>query len=60
MKKSEAIFGLLRIPVDALAVFAALLLAYRLRQMNIDLIPGVQLLDPATTFPIFQITFPSL
>ncbi len=51
MKKSEAIFGLLRIPVDALAVFAALLLAYRLRQMNIDLIPGVQLLDPATTLP---------
>jgi len=51
VKKSEAIFGLLRIPVDALAVFAALLLAYRLRQMNIDLIPGVQLLDPATTLP---------
>ncbi|MDP6561910.1 MAG: sugar transferase [Candidatus Peribacteraceae bacterium] len=51
MKKSEAIFGLLRIPVDALAVFAALLLAYRLRQLNVDLIPGVQLLDPATTLP---------
>lgn len=51
MKKSEAIFGVLRIPIDALAVFAALLLAYRLRQMNIDLIPGVQLLDPATTLP---------
>ena len=51
MKKSEAIFGLLRIPVDALAVFAALLLAYRLRQLNVDLIPGVQLLEPATTLP---------
>ncbi len=51
MKKSEAVFGLLRIPVDALAVFAALLLAYRLRQMNIDLVPWVQLLDPATTLP---------
>jgi exopolysaccharide biosynthesis polyprenyl glycosylphosphotransferase len=51
VKKSEAIFGVLRIPVDALAVFAALLLAYRLRQMNIDLVPGIQLLDPATTLP---------
>lgn len=51
MKKSEAIFGILRIPVDALAVFTALLLAYRLRQMNIDLIPGVQLLDPVTSLP---------
>jgi hypothetical protein len=51
VKKSEAIFGILRIPVDALAVFAALLLAYRLRQMNVDLIPGVQLLEPATTLP---------
>lgn len=51
MKKAEAAFGLLRIPVDALAVFAALLLAYRLRLLNIDLIPGVQLLEPATTLP---------
>jgi exopolysaccharide biosynthesis polyprenyl glycosylphosphotransferase len=51
VKKSEAIFGILRIPVDALAVFTALLLAYRLRQMNIDLIPGVQLLDPVTSLP---------
>lgn len=51
MKKSEAIFGLLRIPVDGLAVFAALVLSYRLRTLNIDLIPGVQLLEPATTLP---------
>ena len=51
MKQAEAIFGLLRIPVDALAVFAALLLSYRLRLLNIDLIPGVQLLEPATTLP---------
>lgn len=51
MKKSEAIFGLLRIPVDCLAVFAALVLAYRLRLLNIDLIPGIQLLEPATTLP---------
>lgn len=51
MKKAEAVFGLLRIPVDAIAVFAALLLAYRLRELNIDLIPWVQLLEPATTLP---------
>ncbi|PIR53343.1 hypothetical protein COU76_01585 [Candidatus Peregrinibacteria bacterium CG10_big_fil_rev_8_21_14_0_10_49_10] len=51
MKKSEAVFGLLRIPVDALAVFAALTLAYRLRLSNIDLLPGIQLLEPASTLP---------
>ena len=51
VKKSETIFGLLRIPTDALAVCTALLLAYRLREMNIDLVPGVQLLEPATTLP---------
>ena len=51
MKKSEAIFGLLRIPVDALAVFTALVLSYRLRTMNIDLVPRVQLLEQATTLP---------
>lgn len=34
-----------------LAVFSALLLAYRLRAFNIDLVPGVQLLEPATTLP---------
>lgn len=51
MKKAEAVFGLLRIPVDSIAVFAALLLAYRLREFNIDLLPGIQLLEPATTLP---------
>lgn len=54
MKRSEILFGLLRIPVDAVAAFAAILLAYRLRQANIDLIPWVQLLDTATTLPAFQ------
>ncbi len=45
MKKSEALFGALRVPLDALAVFAALVLSYKLRQANVDLIPGVQLLE---------------
>lgn len=51
MKKSEALFGLLRIPMDSIAVLTALLLAYELRELNIDLIPWVQLLEPATTLP---------
>lgn len=60
MKKSEALFGLIRIPLDALAVGAALLLSYRLREASVDLIPGVQLLEPARTlpsFPYFASTF---
>ncbi|HLD78227.1 MAG TPA: sugar transferase, partial [archaeon] len=51
VKKSEAIFGAIRVPLDALAVLAALLLAYRLREANIDLVPSVQLLEPASTLP---------
>lgn len=51
MKKTEIFFGILRVPCDALAAAVALLLAYRLRTMQVDLIPGVQLLDPATTLP---------
>jgi len=57
MKKSEMIFGLLRIPFDALAVTAALLLSYRLREANIDLIPRVQLLEPAQTLPSVEVYF---
>ncbi|OGJ63761.1 hypothetical protein A3C37_00830 [Candidatus Peribacteria bacterium RIFCSPHIGHO2_02_FULL_53_20] len=51
MKKSEAILGLLRIPLDALAVLAALLLSYRLRESSIDLLPRIQLLDPPQNLP---------
>lgn len=54
MKKSEAIFGLLRIPLDCLAVFVALGLSYRLRAAQVDLLPGIQLLEPATTLPAFD------
>lgn len=53
MKKSEAIFGLVRIPLDAVAALAALALSYYLRQANIDLVPSVQLLESATTLPPF-------
>ena len=54
MKKSEALLGMLRIPVDGLAVLAALLLSYRLRAESVDLVPSVQLLEPATTLPNFD------
>ena len=55
MKKSEALFGLARIPLDALAVGAALLLSYRLREANVDLVPYVQLLDVSSTLPSFAV-----
>ncbi len=51
MKKSEAIFGVARVPLDALAVFAALMLGYRLRQLNIDFLPGENLVDATGTLP---------
>lgn len=51
MKKSEAIFGVLRVPLDVLAMLAALLLSYRLREMNVHLIPGLDLADAAGTLP---------
>ncbi len=53
MKRSEAIFGAIRVPLDALAVFASLLIAYRLREANIDLVPGYRLLEAASTLPAF-------
>lgn len=53
MKRSEAIFGAIRLPLDGLAVIAALLLSYRLREANMDLIPTVQFLEPASTLPAF-------
>ncbi|MDO8648392.1 MAG: sugar transferase [Candidatus Peregrinibacteria bacterium] len=54
MKKSEALFGIARVPLDSLAVFAALLLSYRLREASIDLLPWMQLLEPPTTLPSVQ------
>ncbi len=54
MKFSEIVFGLLRIPLDALAVLGALLLGYRLREAQVDLLPGIQLLDPAVSLPPYE------
>lgn len=59
------LFGVLRMPLDALAVFAALILAYRLREASVDLIPGRQLLEPPTSLPridayIWDFTLPGV
>lgn len=51
MKRSEVIFGLLRLPLDILGAVAALVLSYMLREQNIDLVPWTQLLEPAQTLP---------
>lgn len=55
MKRIDTSLGVLRIPIDILAVLAALLLSYRFREANVDLIPNVQLLESATTLPSFGI-----
>ena len=54
MKRSEILFGILRIPLDAIAVFAALVLSYWLRSASIDLLPNVQLLAAPGTLPTFD------
>ncbi len=53
MKRSEILFGLIRIPVDMLAASLALLVAYKLRLENIDLLPTVQLLKNPVNLPPF-------
>lgn len=51
VKKAEIVFGVLRVPLDALAAAAGLWIAYILRIHSIDLVPGVQLLEAPTTLP---------
>jgi exopolysaccharide biosynthesis polyprenyl glycosylphosphotransferase len=51
VKKLELLFGLLRIPFDALCVAVALWTSYWLRTHNMDLVPHMQLLDPAQSLP---------
>jgi exopolysaccharide biosynthesis polyprenyl glycosylphosphotransferase len=51
MKRIEVLFGVLRVPLDALAIVAALLLSYRLRQANINLFPLGQFAEGAGTLP---------
>lgn len=51
MKRSEIVFGILKIPLDTLAAFSALVIAYLLRTANIDLLPRLQLLTAQSTLP---------
>ncbi|MFA5843021.1 MAG: sugar transferase [Candidatus Gracilibacteria bacterium] len=53
MKKSEMLFGLAKIPLDAGMAFLAFMAAYRLRHYT-DLIPGIHFQ------PIDTLSFPSL
>ncbi len=53
MKKSEIIFGALRVPIDYLATVGAFLLAYYIRPIT-DLIPGKQFQFGEELLPNFQ------
>ncbi len=50
MKRIEVLFGVLRVPLDALAVMASLLLSYFLRESGIDLFP-VRVLSETANLP---------
>lgn len=53
MKKSKIIFGILRLPVDFIAIMSAFLLAYYIRPFT-DLIPGVQFVYAPELLPLFN------
>jgi exopolysaccharide biosynthesis polyprenyl glycosylphosphotransferase len=53
MKKSKIIFGVLRLPIDFIAIMAAFLLAYYIRPFT-DLIPGVQFVYAPELRPAFD------
>ncbi len=53
MKKSKLFLDILRLPVDYLAIFAALLMAYKIRPIT-DLIPGVQYHFTLDQLPVFS------
>jgi exopolysaccharide biosynthesis polyprenyl glycosylphosphotransferase len=53
MKKSKVIFGVLRLPIDFIAIMCSFLLAYRIRPF-IDLIPGMQFNYAPELLPAFD------
>ena len=53
MKKSKIIFGVLKLPLDFIAIMAAFLLAYYIRPFT-DLIPGVQFVYAPELLPPFD------
>lgn len=54
MKRSEILFGIVRIPLDILAAVTAMILAYRLREANIDLLPYLQFITQQSNLPEFS------
>lgn len=51
MTKSEIIFGVVRVPLDALCAAAAFFLAYELRVHNVNVLPWVAIKDASSTLP---------
>lgn len=51
MKKSEILFGVARVPLDALCTVLACLLAYQLRLYNVNLLPWVTIQDATDKLP---------
>jgi exopolysaccharide biosynthesis polyprenyl glycosylphosphotransferase len=51
MKRSEILFGVMRVPLDALCALLAFLVAYQLRLGNVNLLPWVEIKDAASTLP---------
>ena len=51
MKRSEILFGVARVPLDALCAALAFLLAYQLRFNNVNLLPWIDIKDAAATLP---------
>ena len=51
MKRSEILFGIVRVPLDAACAALAFLLAYQLRFENVNLLPWVDIKDAASTLP---------
>ncbi len=54
MKRSEILFGLLKLPIDILMVFSGISMAYRLRKAGIDLIPHISLTSGPPQLPEFS------
>lgn len=54
MTRWEILFGILRLPLDLAAAAAAMILAYRLREAGIDLLPNTQILGQSAQLPLFD------
>lgn len=54
MKRSEILFGVARVPLDAICAVLAFLLAYQLRFNNMNLLPWVDIKDATSTLPLMS------